>query len=132
VSAGAILGVVGSSGCSTAPHLHFEVRDAANRVVDPFRNGMWAAPPLYNTGITVMDLVIAAGDMTLQQIKDPAPNVQSIPRGTVLGVGVSWGGCTAYGFSRVHGGRVAGFFTIRVAATGLPPQRQRPASRDIS
>ena len=92
VSVGAILGVVGSSGCSTAPHLHFELRDAANRVVDPFRNGLWAAPPIYNTSITLMDLVIAAGDMTLQQIKDPAPNVQSIPRGTVLGVGVSMAG----------------------------------------
>ena len=92
VSAGAILAVVGSSGCSTAPHLHFELRDAANRVVDPFRNGLWAAPPIYNTSITLMDLVIAAGDMNVQQIKDPAPNVQSIPRGTVLGVGVSMAG----------------------------------------
>jgi murein DD-endopeptidase MepM/ murein hydrolase activator NlpD len=92
VSAGAILGVVGSSGCSTAPHLHFELRDAANRVVDPFRNGLWAAPPIYNTPIRLMDLVIAAGDMTLQQIKDPAPNVKSIPPGSVLGVGVSMAG----------------------------------------
>ena len=92
VSVGALLGVVGSSGCSTAPHLHFELRNAANRVVDPFRNGLWAAPPIYNTSITLMDLAIAAGDMTLQHIKDPAPNVQSIPRGTVLGVGVSMAG----------------------------------------
>ena len=92
VSAGAVLGVVGSSGCSTAPHLHFELRDAANRVVDPFRDGMWAAPPIYNTPIALMDLVIAAGDMTVQQIKDPAPNITSIPRGSVLGVGVSMAG----------------------------------------
>src|SRR5215207_7404281 len=81
VSVGAVLGVVGSSGCSTAPHLHFELRDAANRVVDPFRNGLWAAPPIYNPTVTLMDLVVAAGDMTLQQIKDPAANVQSMPRG---------------------------------------------------
>jgi len=92
VSAGAVLGVVGSSGCSTAPHLHFELRDAANRVVDPFRDGLWAAPPIYNTAITLMDLVIAAGNMTVQQIKDPAPNVTSIPGGSVLGVGVSMAG----------------------------------------
>ena len=92
VSAGAILGVVGSSGCSTAPHLHFELRNALNRAVDPFRNGLWAAPPAYNTTITLMDLVIAAGEMTLQQIKDPGPNVQSIPRGAVLGVGISMAG----------------------------------------
>ncbi len=92
VSAGAVLGIAGSSGCSTAPHLHFELHDAANRVVDPFRNGLWAAPPIYNTPITLMDLVTAAGNMTLQQIKDPAPNVTSIPRGSVLGVGVSMAG----------------------------------------
>jgi hypothetical protein len=89
VAAGDILGVAGSSGCSTAAHLHFELRDAANNVVDPFRNGLWAAPPAYNPPIALMDLVIAAGGMTLQQIKDPAPNVTSIPRGSILGVGVS-------------------------------------------
>jgi murein DD-endopeptidase MepM/ murein hydrolase activator NlpD len=92
VAVGEVLGVVGSSGCSTAPHLHFELHDAANRVVDPFRNGLWTAPPIYNTPITLMDLVTSAGDMTLQQIKDPAPNVTSIPRGSVLGVGVSMAG----------------------------------------
>jgi hypothetical protein len=92
VSAGEVLGVVGSSGCSTAPHLHFELRDFPNRVVDPFREGLWTAPPIYNTAITLMDLAIAAGNMTLQQIKDPAPNVQSVSRGTVLGVGVSMAG----------------------------------------
>ena len=92
VSAGAVLGIVGSSGCSTAPHLHFELRDAASRVVDPFRDGLWLAPPPYNTPVTLMDLAIAAGNMTLQQIKDPAPNVTSVPRGSILGVGVSMAG----------------------------------------
>lgn len=62
---------------------------------DPFRNGLWAAPPIYNTPITLMDLVIAAGDITLQQIKDPAPNVTSVPRGSGLGVGVSMAGGNA-------------------------------------
>jgi murein DD-endopeptidase MepM/ murein hydrolase activator NlpD len=92
VSAGDILGVAGSSGCSTAPHLHFELHDAANNVVDPFRNGLWAAPPAYNPALTLMDMAIASGAMTLQQIKDPAPNVTSIPRGSILGVGVSMAG----------------------------------------
>ena len=92
VSEGTVLGVVGSSGCSTAPHLHFELRDAANNAVDPFRNGMWATPPVYNTPVTLMDLVVSAGSMTVQQIKDPAPNVKSVSSGSVLGVGVSMAG----------------------------------------
>ncbi len=36
VAAGEYLGMVGSSGSSTGPHLHFEVRDAANQIIDPY------------------------------------------------------------------------------------------------
>lgn len=36
VAAGEYLGLVGSSGCSTAPHLHFEVYDSADQLQDPF------------------------------------------------------------------------------------------------
>ena len=36
VSAGEYLGVIGSSGCSTNPHLHFEVYDDASNLVEPF------------------------------------------------------------------------------------------------
>ncbi|MBN3034204.1 MAG: peptidoglycan DD-metalloendopeptidase family protein [Bacteroidales bacterium] len=36
VAAGEYLGVVGSSGSSLAPHLHFEVYDAQYRLIDPF------------------------------------------------------------------------------------------------
>ena len=54
------------------------------------------------------------------------PELASIP---LLFVGHSQGGCTAYGFSRVHGDRVAGFFTMKggchspgpaAAAAGVP------------
>ena len=89
VSAGDVLGVAGSSGCSFAPHLHFELRDAVNAVLDPFSKGLWITPPTYNPPIRLMDLVVQAGAMTVQQIKDPAPNVTSILRGSILGVGVS-------------------------------------------
>jgi len=39
IAAGDYLGLVGSSGQSSGPHLHFELRDANNAVVDP-RHGM--------------------------------------------------------------------------------------------
>jgi murein DD-endopeptidase MepM/ murein hydrolase activator NlpD len=44
VEAGEFLGFVGSSGSSSLPHLHFELRDASNRVVDPFRGTCNDAP----------------------------------------------------------------------------------------
>lgn len=37
VSAGEFLGIAGSSGSSTIPHLHFEIRDAQNNVIDPYQ-----------------------------------------------------------------------------------------------
>lgn len=36
VSAGEFLGIAGSSGSSNWPHLHFEVRDSNNNVIDPY------------------------------------------------------------------------------------------------
>jgi hypothetical protein len=36
VEAGEFLGVMGSSGDSTGPHLHFEVHDSTGSVIDPF------------------------------------------------------------------------------------------------
>ncbi|HEY6892580.1 MAG TPA: M23 family metallopeptidase [Rhodanobacteraceae bacterium] len=44
VDAGEFLGLVGSSGPSSLPHLHFELRDAANNVVDPLHGACNAAP----------------------------------------------------------------------------------------
>ena len=46
------------------------------------------------------------------------PELASIP---ILFVGHSMGGCTAYGFSRVHGARVAGFLTMKGACHNTGP-----------
>jgi pimeloyl-ACP methyl ester carboxylesterase len=46
------------------------------------------------------------------------PELGTIP---ILFVGHSMGGCTAYGFSRVHGARVAGFITMKGACHNTGP-----------
>lgn len=61
VSAGEVIGKVGSSGNSSYPHLHFEVQDPSGFVRDPFQNGscptginasLWAnEEPYYNKQI---------------------------------------------------------------------------------
>ena len=50
IQKGDYLGVVGSSGSSTGPHLHFEVYDSANQLIDP-----WAGPCNSSTIISWWD-----------------------------------------------------------------------------
>ena len=55
VIAGELLGIAGSSGSSTTPHLHFEIRDASGSLIDPFAgncntinaNSWWAEQEPY-------------------------------------------------------------------------------------
>ena len=46
VAAGEFLGVMGSSGDSTGPHLHFEVHDSTGKVIDPFAGPCNASTPV--------------------------------------------------------------------------------------
>jgi murein DD-endopeptidase MepM/ murein hydrolase activator NlpD len=61
VVTGEYLGIVGSSGSSTGPHLHFEVRDAANHVIDPWAgtcnaiSSWWSAQrPYYDSAVNAL------------------------------------------------------------------------------
>jgi len=62
VKAGQPIGKVGSSGYSSTAHLHFEVRDSNDVVVDPFAGNcqtqtpsMWESQPDYDTAQYVID-----------------------------------------------------------------------------
>jgi pimeloyl-ACP methyl ester carboxylesterase len=66
-------------------------------------------------GTTTLVDSVASYDTLLQALSSFAtqsqhPELANIP---ILFVGHSMGGCTAYGFSRVHGDRVAGFLTMK-------------------
>jgi len=90
VSAGTVLAVAGSSGCSTQPHLHFEVLNCANVAIETFATNMWSAPPAYNPASNVMDVMLrAGGSPTVAQVKDPKPNPTQMAPGSTLGVGLS-------------------------------------------
>jgi pimeloyl-ACP methyl ester carboxylesterase len=66
-------------------------------------------------GTTTLEDNTASYDTLLEALAELGtqsqhPELSTIP---ILFIGHSMGGCTAYGFSRVHGARVAGFFTMK-------------------
>lgn len=91
VVAGQPLGIVGSSGCSTAPHLHLEVRDCDDAFVEPAKAGMWSADPATYELSGILDVMLRVGtsSLTLEQIIDPTPNPTSIKNNQTMLVGFS-------------------------------------------
>lgn len=61
VTTGDVLGQVGSSGCSTHPHLHLEITDSTGDWVDPFAEDLWCDPPVYETPINLMETWVVQG-----------------------------------------------------------------------
>ncbi|MBX3057419.1 MAG: peptidoglycan DD-metalloendopeptidase family protein [Anaerolineae bacterium] len=69
VAQGEYLGVVGSSGSSTGPHLHFEVQTITGQILDPYAgtcnnmnpNSLWVEqPPYYDTAVNKITTGYAA------------------------------------------------------------------------
>jgi len=91
VVAGQILGVAGSSGCSSQPHLHFEAQDC-NDVALESMPSMWsaAAAPVYQGPSDTMDVMLRKGAFSsIGQIKDPVPNPTLFKPGATIGIGLS-------------------------------------------
>jgi len=81
VDAGEFLGVMGSSGDSTGPHVHFEVYDSAGNLIDPFAGpcnpstaqSWWADQRPYNE--PAIDLVMT-GDAPVEFSACPSPEAE--------------------------------------------------------
>ena len=103
VSQGQPVAVVGSAGCSSGPHLHFEIRDPNGTAVDPFQLGYWADPLPYVAPLSVMDVVLKQGQFAEDEAIDPAPNPGSLPPGAMVSLAVT-----------VAGGDVGDLLTFRL------------------
>ena len=111
VETGQKIGVIGSSGCSKNPHLHFEVFDEKGALVDPFLDELWDEAPPYDIPITLMDFSVV--DRKIQGRSDvidpPADNIVRISPNSTLAVGMTVAGArqgTQFHIRLLHSGTV--------------------------
>lgn len=77
VSAGDLIALVGSSGNSTDPHLHFEVYYDSTYIVDPFvgpcgnANTLWLTPERYDTSFGIFEYgLISQNNLTKDHLRN--------------------------------------------------------------
>ena len=91
-----------------------EVRSRALGLVDG-KVALIGTTTLVDNAASYDTLLLALSDFAAQS---QHPELANIP---IFFVGHSMGGCTAYGFTRLHGARVAGFFTMKGGCHNLGP-----------
>lgn len=92
VTAGQVIAAVGSSGCSSHPHLYFEVRNCQHERLDASALGMWLNAPTYNAPRNFMDVYVKKGSFTYYRMVNPSANISSIENWRTLGVAFAFAG----------------------------------------
>jgi murein DD-endopeptidase MepM/ murein hydrolase activator NlpD len=78
VETGDVLGLVGSTGYTTGPHLHFEIRLGENTFYRTYNPELWMAPP-QGWGILVGRLTDEDGDLLYQHRVEVRPMPSEVP-----------------------------------------------------